>query len=148
MENVKQAAAQNHIMKPIDHESGLPIWLITDAPDMALRASVGQGVTAETARPAALHVRKFSNAQMNYGTTDKEALAKIDPFAAFHLLLAGNKFMIVTDHQPLMYIKTSRGPTKKRLSWRGYLGQFRTRIIYRSGQWNNLADALSRLYTE
>ena len=85
---------------------------------------------------------------MNYGTTDKKALAIVDPLRAFHHLLAGNEFPIVTDHQPLMYLKTSRTPTKKQLRWRGYIGQFRTRIIYRPGQWNYLADPLSRIYTE
>jgi len=135
-------------MKPIDHESVLPIWVITDASDTGVGAWVGQGETADTARPAALLSRKFSNAQMNYGTTDKEALAIVDALTAFHHLLAGNEFTIVTDHQPLMYLKTSRTPTKKQLRWRGYIGQFRTKIIYRPGQWNYLADALSRLYTE
>jgi len=47
-----------------------------------------------------------------------------------------------------MYLKTSRTPTKKQLTWRRYKGQFRTKIIYRPGQCNYLADALSRLYTE
>ena len=103
MENVKRAAAHNQVMKPIDHESALPIWLITDACDTGVGAWVGQGETADTARPAALHSRKFSNAQMNYGTTDKEALAIIDALTAFHQLLAGDEFTIVTDHQPLMY---------------------------------------------
>jgi len=54
---------------------------------------------------------------MNYGTTDKEALGIVDALTAFHHLLAGNKFMIVTDHQPLMYLKRSRTPTKKQLTW-------------------------------
>jgi len=148
MDNVKQAAAHNQIMKPIDHESALPIWLITDTSDTRVGAWVAQGETADPARPAALHSRKFSNAQMNYGTTDKEALAIVDALTAFNHLLAGNEFTIVTDHQPLMYLKTSRTPTKKQLRWRGYIGQFRTKIIYRPGQWNYLADTLSRLYTE
>src|ERR1700743_2950710 len=106
MENVKRAAAHNQVMKLIDHESALPIWLITDASDTGVGAWVGQGETADTTRLAALHGRKFSNAQMNYGTTDKEALAIIDALAAFHHLLTCNEFMIVTDHQPLMYLKT------------------------------------------
>src|SRR6195952_274098 len=148
MENVKRAAAHNEIMKPLDHQSSLPIWLITDASDTRIGAWVGQGETADTARPAALHSRKFTNAQMNYGTTAKEALAIIDALAAFHHLLTGNEFTIVTDHQPLMYLQTSKTPTKKQLRWRGFIGQFRTKIIYRPGQWNYLADALSRLYTE
>jgi len=117
MDNVKRAAAHNQIMKPIDHQSALPIWLITDASDTGVGTWVGQGETPDTARPAALHSRKFSNAQMNYGTTDKEALAIVDAITAFQQLLAGNKFTIVTDHQPLMYLKTSRTPTKKQLKW-------------------------------
>jgi len=104
-------------MKPIDHESALPIWLITDASDTGVGAWVGQGETADTARLAALHSRMFSNAQINYGTTDKEALVIVDNVTASHHLLAGNEFTIVTDHQPLMYLKTSRTPTKKALMW-------------------------------
>ena len=75
-------------MKPIDHESALPIWLITDVSDTGVGAWVGQGETADTTRPAALHSRKFSNAQINYEITDKEALAIIDPLTSFHHLLA------------------------------------------------------------
>ena len=148
MENVKRAAAQNQIINPIDHESALPIWPITNASDTGVGAWVGQGGTTDTARLAALYSRKFSNAQMNYGTTDKEALAIIDTLTSFHPLLAGNEFTIVRDHRPPMYLKTSRTPTKKQLRWREFLGQFRTKIVYRPGQWNYLADALSRLYTE
>ena len=138
MENVKRAAAHNQVMKPIDHESALPIYLITDASNTGVGACVGQGETADTSRRAALHSRKFSPAQMNYGTTDKEALAIIDALAAFYHLLAGNALMIVTDHQPLIYLKTSRTQTKKQLRWRGFIGQFRTKIVYRPGQWNYL----------
>ena len=47
-----------------------------------------------------------------------------------------------------MYLKTSRTPTKKQLRWKGFIGQFRIKIIYQSGQWNYLADTLSPLYTE
>jgi len=84
MVNVKLAAGHNQIMKPIDHESALPIWLITDASDTGVGAWVGHGETADTARPAALARRKFSNAEMNYGTTDTEALAIVDALTAFH----------------------------------------------------------------
>jgi len=115
IDNIKPATAYNQIKKLIDHESALPIWPITDASDTGVGAWVGQGETADTARPAALHSRKFSNAQMNYGTTDKEALAIVDALIAFHHLLAGNEFTIVTDHQPLMYLNISRISTKKQL---------------------------------
>ena len=78
MENVKSATAHNQVLKPIDHKSALPICLITDPFDTGVGAWVGQGETADTVGPAALHSRKFSKAQMNYGTTDREARAIID----------------------------------------------------------------------
>jgi len=95
-----------------------------------------------------MHHRKFSNAQMNYGTADKEALVIVDALTAFHHLMAGNQFMIVTYHQPPMYLMRSRTPTRNHPWWRGYIAQFRTRIIYLLGQWNYLTEALSHLNTE
>jgi len=85
---------------------------------------------------------------MKYGTTEKEGLAIFDGLTAFQNLLAGNEFTIVTDHQPLIYLKRSRKRTNKQLRWRGYIGQFRTKIMYWPGQWRYSADPLSRLYTE
>jgi len=145
---MKRAAAHSQIMKPIDHESAVPIWLITHTSDTGVGAWVGHGETADTARPAGLDSRKFSNAQMNYGTTDKEALSIVYALTAFHHLLAGNEFTIVTDHQPLMYLKTSRTPTKKQLRWWGYIDPFRTRIIYQPGQWNYLEKTLYHAFTQ
>ena len=49
---------------------------------------------------------------MNYGSTDKKALGIIEALTAFHHLLAGNESTIVTDYQPLIYLKTIRTPTK------------------------------------
>ena len=59
IENVMRAVAHNQDMKPIDHESALPIWLITDTSDTGIGAWVGQGEPADTARLTALHSRKF-----------------------------------------------------------------------------------------
>jgi len=121
---------------------------MTDVSNTGVGAWVGQGETADTARPAALHSRRFSKPQMNYGPTEEQALVIVDALTAFHNLRADNQFTTVTDYQPLMYLKTSRTPIKKQLRWREYIGQFRTRIIYWWGQWNYLAEALSPLYTE
>ena len=83
---------------------------------------------------------------MNYGTTDKEALAIVDALETFHYILAGAEFTIVTDHQPLTHLKTTRQPTQRQLRWKMFIGKFQAKIEYRPGRWNYLADALSRLY--
>jgi len=105
-QNTKRLADHNEVITCINHQSGVPTWLITDVSDTGVGAWVGQGETPETAGPASLHSRKFTNTQMNYGTTDMEALAIMDALVAFDHLFAGHEFMIVTDHQPLMYQRT------------------------------------------
>ena len=55
MTNVKQLVSRYEVMKPINHESGEPIWLITDVSDTGVGAWVGQGPTSDTVGPAALY---------------------------------------------------------------------------------------------
>jgi len=145
-QNTKRLADDNEVIRPINYESGVPIWLITDASDTGVGAWVGQNKTPETARPASLHSRKFTNTQMNYGTTDKEALGIMDALVAFDQLLAGHEFTIVTNHQHLRYLRTDRRPTRKQMRWRTHLAKHMAKIVYKPGATNYLADALSRLY--
>jgi len=83
---------------------------------------------------------------MNYGTTDKEALGIMDVLVVFDHLLAGHEFTIVTHHQPLMYLRTDRRPTRKPMRWRTHLANYMAKIVYKLGATNYLADALSRFY--
>jgi len=115
MTNIKKLIAGARIMKPVDYKSGVPIWLITDASLSGCGAWVGQGDTPETARPAALHSRKFTDAQHNYGTTDKEALAIIDTLSALNHILRDAEFTIVTDHQPLRCLKGANELSGRRI---------------------------------
>ena len=94
-QNTKRLADDNKVIRRINHESGVPIWLITDASDTGIAVRVGQGETPETVQPASLYSRKFTNTQMNYGTTDKEALAIMDALVAFDYLLAGHEFTLL-----------------------------------------------------
>jgi len=94
-QNTKRLADDNKVIRSINHESGVPIWLITDGSDTGIAARVGQGETPETVRPASLYSRKFTNTQMNYGTTDKEALVIMDALVAFDHLLAGHEFTLL-----------------------------------------------------
>jgi len=48
-QNTKRLADDNEVIRPINHESGVPIWLIMDASDTGVGAWVGQGETPETA---------------------------------------------------------------------------------------------------
>jgi len=146
MTNIKKLIAGARIMKPVDYKSGVPIWLIIDASLSGCGAWVGQGDTPETARPAALHSRKFREAQHNYGTTDKEALAIIDALSALDHILKDAVFTIVTDHQPLTLLKGASELIGRRIRWGNLISTYRAKIVYRPGKWNYLADALSHLH--
>jgi len=111
-------------------------------------AWVSQGDTPETARPAALHSRKFTDAQHNYGTTDKEALAIIDALSALNHILRDAEFTIVTDHQPLTRLKGANELSGRRTRWGNLISAYTAKIVNRPGKWNYLADALSRLHEE
>ena len=102
-------------MKLINHESGEPIWLIPDAYDMGVGAWVGQEPTSDTASLEALHSSKFSNAKMNYRTTNKETLAIVNALETYHYILSGAEFTMVKDHQCVTYLKTMRHPTQRQI---------------------------------
>ena len=109
---------------------------------------VGPGDIPETARPTAPNSRKFTNAHQNYGTTDKEPLAIIDALSALNHILRDAEFTIVTDHQPLMRLKGVNELSRRRIQWGNHISAYTAKRIYRPGNWNYLADTLSRLHEE
>jgi len=146
MTNIKRLIAGARIMKPVDYKSGVPISLITDASLSGCEAWVGQGDTPETARPAALHSRKCTDAQHNYGTTDKEALAIIDSLSALNHILRDAEFTIVTDHQPRTRLGGANELSGTRIRWGNLISTYTAMIVHHLRLWNYLADALSRLH--
>jgi len=101
-EVIKQTLSADPAVRPLDYESTEPIFLVTDASLIGTGAWVGQGPSVSEIRPAAFHSRKFNSAQSNYATFDKELLAIVDPLEHFPPVLSGCRFMILTDHKPLV----------------------------------------------
>jgi len=148
MTNIKKLIAKARIMKLVDYKSGVPIWLIIEASLSGFRPCVGQGDTPETARPAGLHSRKFTDAQYNYGTTEKEALAIIDALCVLGLILRDGEFTIVTHHEPLTCLKGENELSGRRICWGNLISAYTGKIVYRPGKWNYLANTLSYLCEE
>jgi len=57
-----------------------------------------------TERPIAIGSRTLSKAETNYAHLEKEALTIIFGIWKFHNYLYGRRFIIQSDHKPLMYI--------------------------------------------
>ena len=78
--------------------------LTTDAPNYTLGAVLSQLFDCKY-YPIAFVFRTLNHAEVNYSTTEKEALAIIWAIEKFKPYLFGHKFTLVTEHKPLIFIK-------------------------------------------
>lgn len=62
----------------------------------------------------------------------------------FRPYLFGNKFTLVTDHKPVIWLMNFKEPNSKIVRWRLQLLEYDFEIIYKKGSQNVIADALTR----
>jgi len=101
LEKIKELVNSPQILKPWDHFSEGPKYLLCAASDISLGSWIGQGELGSI-RPCRFHFRKFSPAQLKYPTYQKELLTIVDSLMFFEAQLRDHKFMVLTDHQPLL----------------------------------------------
>ena len=116
--------------------------LTTDASNYALCSVLSQLFDCKD-HPIAFASRTLNHAEVNYSTTEKEALAIIWAVEKFKPYLFGHKFTLVTDHKPLIFIKNS-SKNSKIIRWRLELENYDYDVTYKEGKANVVADALSR----
>jgi hypothetical protein len=124
------------------------VYLVTDASSVGTGAAICHGKNYEDAKSniAALHSRKFTQAQIAYHTTDQECLAVVDALKAFETRLLGIPFTVITDHQAFVHMMNQEISTPRQMRWTNDMQRFEFRIQHQPGRTNMLADALSRLY--
>lgn len=143
-EKLKQIIASDQVLSYPNFE--LPFILTTDASNFALGAVLSQ-VQDGKERPIAFGSRTLNKAEENYSTTEKEALAISWAVEKYRPYLHGSKFVLVTDHKPLIFIKNAT-KNSKILRWRLDLENLDYDVIYKEGRNNVVADALSRKIDE
>lgn len=114
--------------------------LTTDASNVALGSVLSQGNL-----PIAYYSRILNSAERNYSTIEKELLAILDSCKNFRPYLYGHKFIIQTDHNPLVWLHKIKEPNSRLLRWRLKLDEFDFTVAYKRGKDNVVADALSRI---
>ena len=95
--------------------------------------------------PIAYASRQLKNAEKNYSTTERECLALIFGLKQFRCYVYGNRFTVITDHQPLKWLMGVKDPHNRLLRWSLLLAEYDFEIVYRPGKSNGNADALSRI---
>ena len=122
-----------------------PFTLTTDASNVGLGAVLSQPDDGGNLRPVAYASKKLTDAEMNYHSTEKEALAIIWALRAFRPYLLGAELTVETDCQAAVYIFNTKEPTGRIARWLVEIAEFSPlHIKHRKGSTNVVADALSR----
>ncbi|KAJ9523472.1 hypothetical protein QJQ45_007163 [Haematococcus lacustris] len=134
---LKQALCSTLVLALPDPNQPFEVW--SDA------SLVGTGgVLLQGGRVVAYTSHKFSPAQMKYTTGEQELLGIIRALQEWRCYLDGAVHVtIVTDHNPLIYLKTQTNLSRRQARWMEFLARFNHHIEYKPGK-GNVADPLSR----
>jgi hypothetical protein len=132
------------------YDPQLPLVLATDASSYGVGAVLSQLHPDGTEKVLQYASQTLTDTQKKYPQIGKEAYAIVFGVKKFHQYLFGNKFTLITDHQPLVQIFS---PTKalpfytvmRMLHYALFLEGFKYNIKYRNSKLHGNADALSRL---
>lgn len=103
-------------------------------------------IDAESRRehPIAIESGRFTGAQLNYTTTEKEFMAIVEAFKRSRHMLLQVDSTVITDHLNLTFWMEPRQLSPRQARWVETLSTFRFKIVYRPGKYATMPDALSR----
>jgi hypothetical protein len=89
--------------------------------------------------------RLLKNAGIHYGISEKDCLAIVYAIRQFRIYLHGVYFIVVTDHNALVWLMSVRDPTGKLARWSIFLQHYDYTIIHRQGRKHSNVDIPIRL---
>lgn len=95
--------------------------------------------------PISFISRTFKKGEINKAIIEKELLAIHFALKTFRHYLYGQKFVVFSDHKPLIYLFKLKNPSSKLMRIKMDLEEFDFTIEYIKGKENVVADALSRI---
>ena len=148
---VKAKLMSNELLAHFNPE--LPIGISCDASNQGLGVVLFHRYPDGTERPIQFASKILTPTEGRYWQIEREGLSIIFGVKKFFKYLYGRKFIMITDHKPLLAIfgpKTGLPPlAATRLHhWSLYLSQFQYTVEYRNTKDHGNADALSRLATD
>ena len=121
----------------------LPIHVYTDASGYAVSGWLGNEKDGKV-RPVLYWSRKMKPCETRYTVLEQELLALVDFIKHARPYLAGHQFMAHTDHKALIHLETQPHLSRRQARWVELLQEYNFRIQYIPGEWNTVADLLSR----
>ncbi len=116
----------------------------TDASDNGTGAVLSQLHDGQE-RVIAYASRVLTKSEKKWPTSEKEALALVWATEQFRPYLYGRKFTLLSDHQPLQWLKGLKNPSPRLARWAIALQEYDCEIQYRPGKSHANADAMSRI---
>ena len=141
---LKQLCSQTPFLACANYKK--PFKLYTDASENRLGAVLYQKQDDGMDCVIAYASQTLSKSEKNYDAHKLEFLAlKWSVTERFHEYLYGGEFKVYMDNNPLTYILTTAKLDVTGQRWVASLANYNFMIFYRSGKFNEEADALSRI---
>lgn len=122
-----------------------PFYLFTDASLSGFGAILAQTDANNRDYIIACASRTLTSSELKYDVRQLEAFAVVWAAEYFRHYLIGSKFIVVTDHEALKWLKNIKTPGHL-MRWSLRLEEFDFDIVHRKGSTHLNADALSRLF--
>jgi len=143
---IKRICYKTPVIRPIDYASTESVWVICDASKTGVGSMYGQGPAWDQCRPAGFMSKKFSNAQQHYAVHEQETLAILEALQKWEDKLVGHRFHVITDHKALEFFQAQAQLSNRQRRWMDYMSRFDFDITYVKGEYNKVADCLSRYF--
>jgi hypothetical protein len=130
------------LMQPRREE---PYIIETDASEWAIGYVLSQLGEDGKPHPVAYDGRKLTGAELNYPVHEKELLAIKEALRTWHNYIEnGTKTLVLTDHQGLQYLQSTRQYSKRLARWVEEFQDHSLDVRYRKGEEAVVPDAISR----
>lgn len=120
-----------------------PFQIYTDASNYALGA-----VLCQNEKPVSFASKTLTATETRYSTIEKELFGVVWAVEHFRPYVYGTRFTVFTDHKPLLGLHKHKDPSSRLLRLYLKLSEFDITLEYKPGNYNQVADGLSRLPVE
>lgn len=127
-----------------------PVILACDASETELGAVLSLECGRGIEKPVAYASRKLSDTESRYASIDREALAIVYGVKKFRQYILGKRFVLRTDHKPLLRIfgedrNLSKVTNNRLVRWALQLMEYDYEVEFADSNARSCADFLSRL---